>query len=295
MAKKNWLFIKRGLSEDPKHRESMGMAVWLFMHICDAADWETGIVHDWRDKDIAADMSLNQRTVRDWRDRLSGVGYITCNPRQYGLDIIIHNWTNPRDYSGKKFNVRQGDMDTSPSEFQVDTQVDTQVGSEYVTPTSDSSSLSSPLSGAQKQKVINNANKTVDAILDNAKKALGSWQGREKMPEPLRDLGDAFVNVTGIKPQKKELAFWMGEFQDWLGMGVKPSDLQEVKAYSTEHGYDIFGPSSMTKTLRMLIAKKATKPKPIYYNPPPPPPPTGPALTREQYEAEKARRERAIA
>lgn len=146
----------------------------------------------------------------------------------------------------------------------------------------------------EKTKIIKDAIRKVDAILDNEKKALGSWQGREKMPEPLRDLGDAFVNVTGIKPQKKELVFWMGEFQDWLGMGVKPSDIQEAKAYSTEHGYDIFGPSSMTKTLRMLIAKKATKPRPVYYNPPPPPP-TGPAMTREQYEAEKARRERAIA
>ena len=52
MSKKNWIFIKRGLSEDPKHRERMGMAIWLFMHICDAADWETGKVYDWRDKEI---------------------------------------------------------------------------------------------------------------------------------------------------------------------------------------------------------------------------------------------------
>ena len=51
MSKKNWIYIKRGMSEDPKHRERIGMAIWLFMHMIDAADWETGRVYDWRDKE----------------------------------------------------------------------------------------------------------------------------------------------------------------------------------------------------------------------------------------------------
>jgi hypothetical protein len=116
MAKKNWIYIKRGLSEDPKHREALGMAVWLFMHICDAADFEKGIVYDWRDKEIAIDMTLSTNTVREWRARLVEKGYITCQQRQHGLDIIIHNWTNPRDYSGKKVNI-QGESQTQPSEI----------------------------------------------------------------------------------------------------------------------------------------------------------------------------------
>jgi DnaD/phage-associated family protein len=130
MTKKNWISVKRGLSEDPKHRQAMGEAVWLFLHIIDAADWEKGIVYDWRDKDIGSDMCLNQRTVRDWRDRLSNKGYITCKQRQRGLDIIIHNWIDPRNYSGKTMNVRQGDMVVSlpgEKEFEGDTQVDTRV------------------------------------------------------------------------------------------------------------------------------------------------------------------------
>jgi hypothetical protein len=113
MAKKNWIYIKRGLSEDPKHREAMGMAVWLFMHICDAADFEKGIVYDWRDKEIAVDMSISTNTVRDWRARLVEKKYITCQQRQRGIEIVIHNWNNPRDYSGKKVNI-QGDAHTAP-------------------------------------------------------------------------------------------------------------------------------------------------------------------------------------
>jgi hypothetical protein len=115
MAKKNWIFIKRGLSEDPKHRQAMGDAIWLFMHICDAADWEKGIVYDWRDKEIAVDMSLSTATVRAWRDRLCKAGYITCPQHQHNLEIIIHNWTSPRDYGGKKMNLIQGDTAISPS------------------------------------------------------------------------------------------------------------------------------------------------------------------------------------
>ena len=122
MSKKNWISVKRGLSEDPKHREAMGEALWLYLHIIDAADWELGIVYDWRDLDIANDMSLSQRTVRDWRQRLQDAGYIKCEQRQHSLDIIIHNWTDPRSYSGKVLNKKQGDTDMSPSEIQGDTQ-----------------------------------------------------------------------------------------------------------------------------------------------------------------------------
>jgi len=114
--KKHWIYLKRGLSEDPKHREAMGMAVWLFMHICDAADWEKGIVYDWRDKEIAIDMSISTNTVREWRSRLAEKKYITCKQRQHGIDIIIHNWINPRDYGGKKMNIFQGDASNSPSD-----------------------------------------------------------------------------------------------------------------------------------------------------------------------------------
>jgi len=122
MAKKHWLYLKRGLSEDPKHREAMGMAVWLFMHICDAAEFETGTVYDWRDKEIAVDMTLSTNTVREWRSRLVEKHYITCKQRQHGIEITIHNWINPRDYSGKKINIYQGESVTPPLEIEGESQ-----------------------------------------------------------------------------------------------------------------------------------------------------------------------------
>src|SRR3990167_10395610 len=76
MAKKHWIYIKRGLSEDPKHRAAMGECVWLFMHIIDRADWETGIAHDWKDEQEAADMGIPVTTLRYQRRKLEEFFYI---------------------------------------------------------------------------------------------------------------------------------------------------------------------------------------------------------------------------
>jgi hypothetical protein len=144
--KKHWIMVKRGLSADPKHREAMGQAVWCFLHIVDRADFETGKVYDWRDGDEADDMGVNERTLRDWRQRLEKASYISCRQRQRGLEITIWNWSNPRDYGAGIINPK-GDKETAPSKIQGDketapkgdtkgdTEGDTKVRRENVTPT----------------------------------------------------------------------------------------------------------------------------------------------------------------
>ncbi len=145
MAKKNWIYIKRGLSEDAKHRAAMGECIWLFLHIIDRADWEMGIAYDWKDEQEAADMGMPVRTLREQRRKLDELNYISCKQRQYGQDIIIKNWTNPRDYSGKVLN--QGGSETEPEGY---TQGYTQGSSQDVTPTSDS--LSKSINDSQETK-----------------------------------------------------------------------------------------------------------------------------------------------
>ena len=133
--KKTWIKIKRGLN-DPKHREAMGMAIWLYMHILDRVDWDSGIVYDWRDADEADDMGMNHRTVRAWRKKLEDEGYIATTQKQYSLEIKVYNWTSPRAYDGEVINEKkQGDTETAPETSQGDTQGDTQGDSENVTPT----------------------------------------------------------------------------------------------------------------------------------------------------------------
>ncbi len=115
MAKKHWIYVKRGLSEDPKHRKAMGIRIWLFMHMLDRADWETGRVTDWKDKDEADDMDLPWRTLQEQRQELEQLGYITCVKKLHGQDIIIHNWLNPKDYSGKVLNLSNAVQSTEIS------------------------------------------------------------------------------------------------------------------------------------------------------------------------------------
>ena len=105
MAKKHWIYIKRGLSEDPKHRTAMGECIWLYMHIIDRADWEKGIVYDWKDEAEAADMSMPLRTLREQRRKLDDLGYISCVQLKHNQNIIIKRWINPREYSGKVLNT----------------------------------------------------------------------------------------------------------------------------------------------------------------------------------------------
>jgi hypothetical protein len=131
--KKQWISVKCGLSRDPKHRQAMGESVWLFLHILDIASWEDGIAHDWKDEAAAEDMGMPVRTLREHRRRLAELGYISCNQKQYTQDIVIHNWTNPREYNGQVYNQKQGDSETEPR--QGDTQGYIQGNRKDVTPT----------------------------------------------------------------------------------------------------------------------------------------------------------------
>ena len=119
MAKKHWIYIKRGLSEDPKHRAQMGECIWLYMHIIDRADWETGVAFDWKDKEEAAEMSMPVDTLRRQRQKLEEMDYIQSHQKQHSQDVRIMEWRNPRDYGSEIKNPRsQGGHERLPSDVQ---------------------------------------------------------------------------------------------------------------------------------------------------------------------------------
>ena len=103
--KKTWIKIKRGLLE-PKHRDRLGIRIWLYVYILDKVDWETGMIFGWKDKDEAEDMGMQWRTLQKQRQELEELGYITCTRRRYSQDITVHNWTNPREYTGEEYNLK---------------------------------------------------------------------------------------------------------------------------------------------------------------------------------------------
>jgi len=105
--KKTWIKIKRGLLT-PEHREKLGVRVWLYLYMIDRADWDAGAIYGWKDKDEADDFGMSWRTLQQQRQQLEADGYITCEQKPYYQNIIIHNWTNPREYTGEQYNPIYG-------------------------------------------------------------------------------------------------------------------------------------------------------------------------------------------
>ena len=245
MAKKHWIYIKRGLSEDAKHRAQMGECVWLYMHIIDRADWETGIAYDWKDAQEAADMSLPLETLRKQRQKLEKYDYIRCEQNQHSQDVRIMEWRNPRDYGSEVKNPRiEGGGEPQPSEIQGGSQDDRQgQGSIGVPPLeSDSDSLA---------EVKEKANKKVDAILDQVRNGEGkvSYPKREALPEPIRELIDEFVRVSGMKPLAKDVSGWLMAGQDWLNLNATKDDVRKSLEYA-KGKFTISSPASLTNTIR---------------------------------------------
>ena len=96
---KTFIKIKRGIIS-PKHYESIGPAIWLFMYIIDHADFDTGVMYGYNDADAAEEIGAKKRTVRSWRDKLSEGGYITWKKKPYSLNVTVSNWDNPQDNWG---------------------------------------------------------------------------------------------------------------------------------------------------------------------------------------------------
>ena len=255
MSKKNWIMIKRGLSQDTKHRERIGQAIWCFMHIIDRADWETGTVLDWKDQDEAADMGINVRTLREWRRSLDENNYISCKQEQYGQRIVIHNWINPRNYSGDVLNpFPQGDIKTVPQSGVQDTpQGYTQGSRKDVTPTYSSGNQESP---SKKGDVI-------DGMLEYAKQSNGkSYPLRDKIPAPYLEYADWYVHTTGQKPRKPVLGDWLLSFDDWTSAGLCVKDLQNAYEYANRPsgGFLVGRPGSLTNTAIALKSKPSYAP-----------------------------------
>ena len=157
--KKTWVKIKRGLFE-PKHRLALGKDVWLYMHIIDRANWDTGSVLEWVDQSEADKLEMPIRTLRQQRKNLEDAGYITSIQKQHHQEIVIHNWTNPRKYDGKVANRKaQGGKKLQPSNAEDNTE-----GANQGTPQG-SSKVGTPTSNSHNTSHNNILNTTYNAIL----------------------------------------------------------------------------------------------------------------------------------
>jgi len=105
MTQKTWIKVHTGLTNDPKHREAIGVRIWLFMALIDRADYESGMVWNYTDGAMAEYLDMNPRTVAEWRRDLSETGYIKSYPGDQCQHIMIMRWRNPRQVEAEAINI----------------------------------------------------------------------------------------------------------------------------------------------------------------------------------------------
>src|SRR5882672_2315495 len=80
-----WAAVWRGLVIDSegRHYNQMQKSVWLFLYLLQCANWDTGLVVR-RDKTIAVDTGIKERTLRSWLIRLRHHNYIAVKSNGRG-------------------------------------------------------------------------------------------------------------------------------------------------------------------------------------------------------------------
>ncbi len=116
-------------------------------------------------------------------------------------------------------------------------------------------------SAFSKEKIKEITENTERRILEGMRGAESSWPGREKLPEPIRDLLDVFVKVSGIKPVRGQLHDWLASGSDWLEIGAQKQDI--AKAYEESKpnekgfgGFACYRPGSLTGAIQKVVGER---------------------------------------
>lgn len=215
--KKTWVKVRSGLLE-PKHRKKLGARIWLYLHILDRADWDTGTVKDWTDGDTAKRMKMPQRTVQDQRQRLVEDGYISSVQSFQSLTITIHNWVNPREYSGEVYNGTEKLSPSRKQEFRTHgNKSSVPIQSESSVPLPSSSHINhikeSQLKEGRKRPTP--ARKRDDRLDHPAIKAYRD-EAHLTVPHAARD---AVCSVQDVRR-------WRGVVKKWITKGFRPQNIE---------------------------------------------------------------------
>lgn len=226
MTKKSWISVKIGMI-DPKHQKAIGSAVWLFLYILDNADWETGIVEGYTDKQAGNELGIPKDTIIKHRRKLQAGEYITCKKNDYDQTITIHNWTDPRKYSGKILNppnvgeATSGQSDQSDhersvgSDSQSDQQTDQQSDHERSVSLKESSSNTKDQESNKPSGLKSKITKQEYDAWKYAGVPFGMFQGEidvSHFPADVTTTIERFVRLWGVPvPPAKT-----GQYADWI-------------------------------------------------------------------------------
>lgn len=222
MAKRTWIKVKRGLLE-PKHREQLGEAWFVYFYCLDVADWNTGVISDWKDKDVASELGISLPTVRRHRLRLEEQGYIKSEKRSYGLRVSVCRWTNPRVYHDDepestqvRAHVRIGDVSTPTSSSHITNHIkskDTAPEPQYV-PAGQEFDDPKPKTAKQQRKER-------DALLDHP--AVMAYRSIVHLNV---DFTWRAKVAEGVGADPANLKRWEKLVSDWVGYGWKKTNIK---------------------------------------------------------------------
>lgn len=94
--KKTFIKLRRGILE-PKHVHTLGIRFAYYVYLLDRANWNTGKVPFYTDREAADDLGINMRTIAEWRRKLDSDNYINCFQVSNYQEITINKWKNPRE------------------------------------------------------------------------------------------------------------------------------------------------------------------------------------------------------
>ena len=105
--------------------------------------------------------------------------------------------------------------------------------------------------------IVQAANKKVDVVLGQFAETEKhvNYPEREALPEPIRELIDAWVIASGIKPLAREASGLLMEGQNWLNIGATGDDIKAAWEYAkANYPAPPSSPFGLTNTLRSLKA-----------------------------------------
>lgn len=123
--------------------------------------------------------------------------------------------------------------------------------------TSDSSRNLSP-------KDLEQVNAKVDYIIETARNKTVNYGNRDRIPERIRHLCDAYVEACGKdkdgvylqEPTKGKISFWIMTLDEWLEERIKPEHVFAAWQYVREEAkYLVASPAALTKAVIGMKSK----------------------------------------
>jgi hypothetical protein len=80
----------------------------------------------------------------------------------------------------------------------------------------------------------------------------------------MRDLMDAFVEVSGIKPTRGQINDWFATASDWIEIGAQKADIRAAFEKSRPNidqkrtGFTVGRPGSLTTTIQAVVGERRT-------------------------------------